>query len=310
MIATERVVTGALESRSSGALVGTQQRRILCATDLSTRSVGALRAAAALVERLDGQLVLLHVLAKRAPGGAEMLARGQLREQLHSAGLVLESAPVLAVREGDPAKTIAAVAREVRADLIVLGAQRKRALAALTGTTAERVASSTRSPVLIVRSDGTLRYDRVVVAADLSPALEDVLRVADHWNFLDRASVSIVHGFQSPYQGPRYAEGYDVASARKYIARWKKIARAQLLSKVTAAGLDATRFEMRIEEKRPLRVVRRALRFATPSLLVLGSSGHTFMSRMVRGSLANDALLSLDCDVLMCGAKGPRRMLH
>ena len=45
-------------------------------------------------------------------------------------------------------------------------------------------------------------------------------------------------------------------------------------------------------------------------MLVLGSSGHTFISRMFRGSLANDALLSLDCDVLICAADSPRWMLH
>src|ERR1044071_8642208 len=97
--------------------------------------------------------------------------------------------------------TIAADGLGMRADLIVMGAQSKRAFASLTGTTAERVISTARCPVLIVRSQGTLHYGSVVVAADLSASLEDVLRVADRWSFFDRVPVSIVHGFRSPYQG-------------------------------------------------------------------------------------------------------------
>jgi nucleotide-binding universal stress UspA family protein len=191
-----------------------------------------------------------------------------------------------------------------------MGAQRKRAFAPLTGTTAERVSARAGCPVLIVRSQGTLRYDRVVVAADLTPRFKDVLRTADRWSFFDRAPVSIVHGFQSPYQGPLFAEGYDLRAARQYIARWKKVARVYLLGIVSAAGLNASRFDLRIEEKRPLRVVRRALRYGASSLLVLGATERNVVSRAFRASLANDALLSLNCDVLICRRDEPRGLLH
>jgi universal stress protein E len=311
MYASDEAMSRAFESDTAHrAPFGAQQRRVLCATDLSMQSKRAVRAAAALSMRLDAQLMLLHVVPTRGSGSAQDLARDQLRAQLSTSGLPPESTPVLAVRAGDTARTIAAVALEMQADLVVMGAQRKRALASLTGTTAERVISTAGCPVLIIRSKGTLHYGRVVVAADLSASLEEVLRVADRWSFFDRVPVSIVHGFRSPYQGALYAEGYDVAAARQYIARWKKVTRAHLLAKVNAADLDASRFDLRIEESRPFRVVRRALRYGTPSLLILGTSGHTFVSRMFRGSLANDALLNLDCDVLICGTNEPRGMLH
>jgi nucleotide-binding universal stress UspA family protein len=252
--------------------------------------------------------MLLHVVPSRGSSADQALAHERLRDQVSTSALSLDSQPVLEVRVGETAKTIADVALETRADLIVMGAQTRRALASLTGTTAERVISGAKCPVLIVRSKAALRYARVVIAADLSPSFKDVLRFADRWSFLDLAPVAIVHGFQSPYQGPLYAEGYDLATARRYIAAWKRSAREHLLAKVSAAGLDPARFDVRVEENRPLRVVRRAVRQGTPSLLVLGTSGHTFMSRLFRGSLANDALLSLDCDVLICGTSGPRTL--
>jgi nucleotide-binding universal stress UspA family protein len=235
----------------------------------------------------------------------------RLRAQLRSTpSLLLDSVPVLAVRVGDPARVIAQVARETGAELIVMGAQRKRSLAPLVGTTAERVIALTRCPVLIVRSKGTLRHDKVIVAADLTPSFKEVLRFADRWSFLDSPRVSVVHAFQSPYQGPLYTERYDLAAARRHITRWKRVAREYLLKKLNSAGGRGGRFDLRIEESLPLRLVRREVRRAVSPLLILGTSEHTVLSRAVRGSLASDALLTLECDVLICPSSTPQSVLH
>jgi nucleotide-binding universal stress UspA family protein len=278
-----------------------QQRRILCASDFSKQAEQAVKAAAVLANRLGAQLTLLHVESLRRaekPAGA---ARERLRAQLDASGLSLDSIPVLAVREGDVARAIAEVAREGGADLIVLGAQRRRALAPVLGTTAERVIALARCPVLIVRTKGTLRYARVVIAAELERSFGKVMRFANRWSFLDAAAVSVVHGFLSPYQGPLYAEGYDLAAARRQIEDWKRAARVYLQEMLRLEGIDASRFVLRIEERRPLGVVRRALsRGSSPSLVVLGASAHNALTRIVRGSLVNDVLMNFDCDVLIC----------
>ena len=74
--------------------------------------------------------------------------------QLNSLDLHLSSAPVLAVREGHVATMTAQVARESGAELIVMGAQHKRPLAPIRGTTAERVVALAQRPVLIITSKG------------------------------------------------------------------------------------------------------------------------------------------------------------
>jgi nucleotide-binding universal stress UspA family protein len=282
---------------------------VLCATDLTPRSKAALKAAMSLADRLALQLTLLHVM-KRGQSRATRLAEERLADQLKNFAHRLKTVPALAIRCGDPARTIAQVARETGAQLIILGAQRKRTLASLLGTTAERVLALTRRPMLIVRSNSRLPYDNVVVGAKLNTDVKELMRFAAQWSFLERSRVSILHGFQSPFQGPLYAEGYDVVAARKHIARWKRATHSHLLKELDAAQLDGASFEVRIEEERPLRLVRRALRDGARSLLILGASEHTALTRLVRGSLANDALLRLDCDVLMWPTKGSRVPRH
>lgn len=289
-----------------------QPRTILCATDLSSRSERATKMAAVLANQLGAQLMLLHVVATAKVWTAARPAREHVRARLRSWGPRLGSIPVLALRTGDVAKSIAQVASEAGAGLIVLGTQRKRPLATVLGTTAERVVARAPCPVLVVRSSGSLRNNRVVFATDLTPAFRKLVDYAHRWSFLDVPSVSIVHGFAWPYQGPRYAEGYDVEAARHRVSQWKQTVRGQLFEMLDAAGIDGSQFDVRIEERRPLRAVRRALRHGGPSLLILGTSDHNALTRVFRGSLVNDVLLGLDCDVLICppDASTPAGAMH
>jgi len=282
-------------------------RRVLCATDFSIRSERALRAAVALADRTDAQLTLLHVLTHDASDIARKHAAKHLQEQVRRSAVSRASIRALAGRAGNPEKIIAQVALQTRAQLIVMGAPRKRTLAALRGTTPERVLAFAHCPALIVRSTSTRAYARVVVATDLKPAIREIIRFANRWSFLDSPRVSIVHGFQSPYRGPLYAEGFDLKAARRHIAQWQRRAREYVLDQLKAAGVRPARCDIQIEESRPLALVRKALGHTDPSLLILGGSRHTVFSRLAGASLANDALRRLNCDVLIAAAGLNRR---
>jgi hypothetical protein len=127
-----------------------------------------------------------------------MYARDEIARQLGSVRVTGCHAPQIHVRAGDFVEGIAAVAEETDANVIVLGAQRPKALAPLIGTTAERLIALTSRPVLTVNLPPHLRYGAVVIAAELSDAFVQVVRVASSLKFLDTAKVSIVHGLDFP----------------------------------------------------------------------------------------------------------------
>lgn len=78
---------------------------------------------------------------------AEARQLAQTASELESAGVAISQL----LREGDPAKEIIAAAREVDADLIVIGSHSHRNLwDVLMGSTAERVAKTAPCPVLVV----------------------------------------------------------------------------------------------------------------------------------------------------------------
>jgi nucleotide-binding universal stress UspA family protein len=144
-----------------------QWQRILCAYDFSPSSMGALEMGRALAEEQRGKVTLLHVLELLSPEEAHTIAHYQVaeyvatrqqdaRKQLKAimpdpAGTWRD--PCDRVELGTPSKTILRVAKEMHADLIVLGAQGHGALAHMVlGSTTHTVVRRATCPVLTVRS--------------------------------------------------------------------------------------------------------------------------------------------------------------
>jgi nucleotide-binding universal stress UspA family protein len=142
-------------------------RHILHASDLSTASRRAFRAAADLAKSLDAKLTILYVLPPMLPampdqyidaetldrfdrqarqwgrGHLDRLARAAKQAGIRCATLLLD---------GDPVEEIVRTSRKNRADLIVLGTHGRRGLPKFfLGSVAERVVSRASCPVMTVR---------------------------------------------------------------------------------------------------------------------------------------------------------------
>jgi len=279
--------------------VAADQKRVLCATDLSARSARVVRRAAFLANRLDAKLTLLHVMAPDQPDDTPAYVRRQVTRQLPLTLLPEGIEPRVTLRTGDHVRAIAAVAKETGADLIVLGSQQREPLAPLIGPTAERVASLSGCPTLIVNIEPRMRYGAVVVAAEISDAFVRVARLAASLRLLDAPSVSIVHGLESPYRGPMYSAGFQMHSAKRNVEEWEKAARKRLLLTLDAAGVESSHFRLCFQQTRPLRAIQREIRRVRPELLIVGTRDRSMLDRIVRGGGANDMFRSLECDILV-----------
>ncbi|MDJ0865755.1 MAG: universal stress protein [Myxococcota bacterium] len=138
--------------------------RIVAAVDGSSTSLRAADAAIAMAARSDAELVLLHVLDDEllrevegvVPDGAD--ARRRLQDDAeeilsHLAGQAAERgvACSLQLAEGDPPREIAAAARELDADLILVGKIGRRGVRRwMIGSVTRRLIESTRIPVVVI----------------------------------------------------------------------------------------------------------------------------------------------------------------
>lgn len=140
--------------------------RILVASDFSDDAAAALEYATSLASQLGAELHLVHAyrlpVEMFSPYGVALpssvmpeireAAERRLRQQLAPVKLSgLEGEAHL--REGPPAATIAEVARELAADLIVMGTRGRTGLAhVVLGSVAEQTLRAAPCPVLTVRS--------------------------------------------------------------------------------------------------------------------------------------------------------------
>jgi nucleotide-binding universal stress UspA family protein len=139
---------------------------ILAATDFSPAESVALARAADLARQLSVALVIAHVVTPlTVPSQWETYIEGIAEESLPEAqqrldrvlaGVPGDVRPEGVLRIGRPAESIASIAEERGAGLIVMGlVARQGALAPAPGSIAYRVLSLARVPVLVVpRSSG------------------------------------------------------------------------------------------------------------------------------------------------------------
>jgi nucleotide-binding universal stress UspA family protein len=130
---------------------------IICGTDLSPASSGALEVARALAaQRGDAEVVLVHVVdpeAARAGDEAELDEQRELDEQAaqviaaHPAGPRVRTELVA----GPPDVTLVQLAEAEGADLIIIAAHSRDAGDSRLGTTASQVIARTHVPVIVIR---------------------------------------------------------------------------------------------------------------------------------------------------------------
>ena len=129
-------------------------RQILYPTDLSAESFAAAPFALSFALEYESRLIVLHVVPAAIRTSARLLARA-FRDELHEifpAETVPWCEPECVVESGEPAETILRIAKERRADLIVLGVRSPEALARQhLSNVAYPVVAGADCPVLTVR---------------------------------------------------------------------------------------------------------------------------------------------------------------
>lgn len=286
-------------------------RSILATTDLSEATDDVLRSAAGLASLLDAELHVIHSFdlqsrpyspndpATTFAGRIEQAQRA-LKDQMRRAtppGVRLASSEVVIFAAH---RAILERAREVEADLIVLGPHRRRgAVEEFLGTTTDGVIRGAACPCLIVRGPITLPLRRTLVAVDLSPpslhALEYGLGWADSLRphpdgEPGRPEVEVLHVLppQLDPVGLPFSEESIISELRREVD--------DQLADLTSADLD-----VQVELVRSDDVAGEILSKSDRGvdLLVLSTHGHGSVARALVGSVASTVARRARCPILI-----------
>jgi len=289
--------------------------RLLVATDGSPEAMGALRVARELEAR-EGASVQVVAVVEPVPvldaGVMATLPEGVLytgrqsaleeavREQLAEVGGGAPSWPVT-VDSGVPGPRITRLAQDMGARRIVLGLGRHRTVDRLFGSeSALQVIRLTRQPVLAVPAAAARLPRTAVVAVDFSPfcagAAEDAARLLD-----SPAKLHLVHCIAGLEYLRDVPDGWEERYRTEIQEQMDSFARGLTLP-------EGVEVHTRIVEGEPAREILAMVDRVGADLLAAGSHGHSFVGRILMGSVSTRLIRGASTMVLVYppGLEAPR----
>ena len=200
-----------------------------------------------------------------------------------------------------PAKAIVEEMREWAPDLTVLGSRGHGPVeTTLLGSTSSAVVDHATSPVLIARGE---RVTRAILAEDGSLGARDGEALIIGWPLFAGVPVDVVSvvDVAAPWRTgiapTMFGQAMDVyADMITSAHETHEALAASTTARLRAAGVTA---EMELREGDPATELVAAATESGTDLIVIGSRGHTGITRLVLGSVAHSILTHAHCSVLV-----------
>lgn len=299
---------------------------LLIASDFSPESEWALKWGGSIAERYAAKLTILHVVealsvhphvAPEDPGAFANLfqermlrkARAELRavaERVAQTGVQ----PETMLLAGQPVDEILSAAAHTRADLLILAARSRSALArALLGGVAEKVLRNAPCNVLIVKKPSgdelpqAPRLEKILLATDFSdlsltaiPPVRSLLKAFD-------ASVDVFHAVPDPGHYPLMSwDLFPSIAATDYYEQATDGARETLQRKLGEHFRDVSHVEYSVGVGAAADAILAARAQGGHDLIALSTHGYSGLRRLVIGSVAERVVRLADCPVLVVSA--------
>ncbi|HEX8941669.1 MAG TPA: universal stress protein [Gemmatimonadaceae bacterium] len=240
-----------------------------------------------------------------APADIEAEAREYAATRLHEVATFLSpETPRCEVRVGKPYEQITAAAREMGADLIVVGPHGDRPRPSkFLGTTAERIVRTSPVPVLVATNPPVGRPRTLLVPVDdisVTPTL--LARTRDLAADFD-ADVTLLHVWSnavySHVASMSYAAKANEAEAREDITNELRDAGLHWLREIARTGIDRDRVSAAVTHGKPGDATIELATAMHADLIVLGRRGTGLVAPALLGSTVGTVLHGSPCPVLV-----------
>lgn len=271
---------------------------ILVPLDFAPGSQRALERVMYLGAARESEIHLLHVLAPEV--SAEALKRAE-RALGRARARLAEVAGARSVhsqmRSGAPYLQIIQRARELGAELIVMGRNRPPGV---LGTTLTRVVQLSEIPTLVVRRRAHGPYRRPLVAVEIDPSARNLIELtaqllvgADQEHRL----VRLVHAYRTAFAAWHRA---TADASRVFYTRQSRQAAERSLAQLLAAlePLPCA-LESHVRHGDPRTVIAREASRARADLVAVGTHGRGGVAHALLGSIAEWAVANISRDVLI-----------
>jgi len=283
-------------------------KRIVVGLDIFAKSNNVLKRALMLAKRNKAELFIVHAVETTwfsVPsyfGGKELNVdiKGitkKIEKKIKALNREYKVPYSVVVREGDADDILLYESKLLKADMVVIGANRKNKKKFL-GTTVEKVANQSHLPVLIVKNRVKAPYQNVVAPTDFQAQSKQSILFAK--NIFPNLKMNAVHIYEAFYAAGIYTadsytlEGLDIQQYNKAAkvaaqSNLKKFMKDLSLKKgkIIDGGLNSKEVLLKFIDK------------GSYDLVVIGSRGTSGFFKALLGSVAASILRETPTDVLI-----------
>lgn len=286
---------------------------ILAATDLSAPARHGVERAALVSKDMAAPLELLHVanlgplerlrqLMGVTPADMEQRVLDVARQKLSDLTAALQRRFGVAagahVVTGSLLAELAENVDSLAAGLLVCGARGESVIRHFTlGTTALRLLSTARCPVLVVKQAPHEPYRRILVPVDFSSSS---LRAIQHARSIaPQADVVLLHAFEVPFEGYMRYASVDDDTLNHYRIVAKQEATEKLHALRVAAGLSSSGSSFVVLNGDPSGHIVEQEQEQDCDLIVIGKHGESLIEDLLLGSVTKHVLAESVADILV-----------
>lgn len=278
-------------------------KRIVVATDFSTRSDRAIRRATLLAKRHQSDLILAHILDDDQPARKLSAERSEAETLLTQSSLTLTRDEGIActhrIAIGEAFEGILQIARDTHADLIVIGPHRRQILQDIfVGTTAERTIRNSLVPVLMANGIPAADYGRVMISTDLTPASAEVVRLFQRLGTPHLRASQMMHAFLAPAKSQMRRAMLGEAAVSDYLADEEDAARTALGRFLNDVNEVGAKMVLKAIDSNAAFAILESAAASRIDLVVVGVRSRTGLAKLLLGSTAERILASAQIDVL------------
>lgn len=286
-------------------------RTIVAATDLSPASDIAVEQAALLARKWDAELVLLHVFNDgfwstiKAIYAAEhwadtepvLAARNRLSRQVGELAARHGIRVRGDTRTGRAASEIAAFGREQDAQLLVVGAHGEDWIGdTVVGGTALKVLKRAELPVLLIRRPASADFSNILVATDFSDNAMRAAQLSLRW--FPQARRRLVHAWYVAFESRMRLAGASDEDIERYRGQEVYRAERKVQEQINALEADSAVGKLLIRGAPAPVLTAQAARLEA-DLMVIGKHGGTVLDEVLLGSVTQNVLYQVGCNVLL-----------
>lgn len=201
------------------------------------------------------------------------------------------------------ADTIIMHANDMDADLTVVAARERRLLDGIFAEHGDdELVRLSHRPILLVRSDASGSYRKVLVAVDFSVEAREAARMA--LAIAPSAHFIFLHAFRVPHEEMMQQAGVSLEVIYGHRTQAREAARAALNSFIEGLGPRRQLISRSIQHGSPAMVINAQARQLDADLIAMGKHGRSRFVELLLGSVARSVMVQSGCDVLFASQNG------